>query len=83
MGVQENRIWSWYCVLCLLLKHLLAGEAGGKLVASLTEPEATQLEAREGGGWLIGLLLPLQDGGVVVVEVEAAEYEAPGHLHDD
>ena len=64
----------------LLLKHLLAGEAGGKLVASLTEPEATQLEAREGGGGLIGLLLPLQPGGVVVgvvVEVGAAEYEAP------
>ena len=60
------------------------GEAGGKLVASLTEPEATQLEAREGGGWLIGLLLPLQSGGVVVVvEVGAAEYEAPGHLHHD
>ena len=68
--------------MCLLLKHLLAGEAGGKLVASLTEPEATQLEAREGGGGLIGLLLPLQRGGVVVVvvvvvEVGAAEYEAP------
>ena len=54
-----------------------------KLVASLTEPEATQLEAREGGGWLIGLLLLLQGGGVVVVEVEAAEYEAPGHLRHD
>ena len=64
----------------------MAGEAGGKLVASLAEPEATQLEAREGGGWLIGLLLPLQRGGVVVVvvvEVGAAEYEAPGHLHHD
>ena len=60
------------------------GEAGGKLVASLTEPEATQLEAREGGGWLIELLLPLQCRGVVVVvEVGAAEYEAPGHLHHD
>ena len=56
------------------------GEAGGKLVASLAEPEAKQLEAREGGGWLIELLLLLQGGGVVVVEVEAAEYEAPVHL---
>ena len=46
------------------------GEAGGKLVASLAEPEAKQLEAREGGGWLIELLLLLQGGGVVeVVEV--------------
>ena len=76
--------------MCLLLKHLLAGEAGGKLVASLTEPEATQLEAREGGGGLIGLLLPLQRGRVVVVvvvvvvvEVGAAEYEALEHLHHD
>ena len=61
------------------------GEAGGKLVASLTEPEATQLEAREGGGWLIELLLLLlQGGGVVeVVEVGAVEYEAPGHLRHD
>ena len=61
------------------------GEAGGKLVASLAEPEAKQLEAREGGGWLIELLLLLLQGGevVVVVEVEAAEYEAPEHLHHD
>ena len=57
------------------------GEAGGKLVASLTEPEATQLEAREGGGWLIELLLLLLGGGVV--EVGAVEYEAPGHLRHD
>ena len=61
-----------------------AGEAGGQLVASLTGPGATQLEAREGGGWLIGLLLLLQGGGVVVVvEVGAVEYEAPGHLRHD
>ena len=60
------------------------GEAGGKLVASLAEPEAKQLEAREGGGWLIELLLLLQGGGVVeVVEVGAVEYEAPGHLRHD
>ena len=60
------------------------GEAGGKLVASLTEPEATQLEAREGGGWLIELLLLLLGGGVVeVVEVGAVEYEALGHLRHD
>ena len=60
------------------------GEAGGKLVASLAEPEAKQLEAREGGGWLIELLLLLLGGGVVeVVEVGAVEYEAPGHLRHD
>ena len=60
------------------------GEAGGKLVASLAEPEAKQLEAREGGGWLIELLLLLLGGGVVeVVEVGAVEYEALGHLRHD
>ena len=59
-------------------------EAGGKLVASLAEPEAKQLEAREGGGWLIELLLLLLGGGVVeVVEVGAVEYEALGHLRHD
>ena len=60
------------------------GEAGGKLVASLAEPEAKQLEAREGGGWLIELLLlPLGGGVVEVVEVGAVEYEAPGHLRHE
>lgn len=61
---------------------MLPGEAGGKRVASLTELGATKLEAREGGGWLIGLPLPLQSEGVVV-EVEAAEFEALGHPHHD
>ena len=63
---------------------MLPGEAGGKRVASLAELGATKLEAREGGGWLIGLPPALQSEGVVVVRlVEAVEFEALGHPHHD
>ena len=62
---------------------MLPGKAGGKRVASLAELGATKLEAGEGGGWLIEPPLALQDEGVVVRLVEAAEFGALAHLHLD